>query len=356
ELVGINAVAGDAGGGAEQLRVASRPAANVLLAGALDTVGAQLDRQQAAIGPLGLLTESDGERFASALAVLRDGVALARSVSPELVDDVLAHVALVGILDPQHGGRLASASSRWFPGLVLLESPQSSIEVAEALVHEGAHQKLFDLAITHDLLDADSDRCPTFHPPWAPEGRFWPLEQTLAAGHAYACLACFAHDSGVTVGRREVPDGSLLPVASERCEIIGRWLLDRGDHLGPDAHALLEGLLGRRPRTARTTSDSPTGTAVDYVVDPGLEFRRGCSPDRVLVGRPSRPPQLYWVSEDAAALLELLGHKPLDDAVDTFAQRWCVSQFDAGERLAALLSELSASGLVTSKLRAALSS
>jgi hypothetical protein len=37
--------------------------------------------------------------------------------------------------------------------------------IAEKLVHEGAHQKLFDLAITHDLLTADFDRCPPFHPP-----------------------------------------------------------------------------------------------------------------------------------------------------------------------------------------------
>ena len=42
-------------------------------------------------------------------------------------------------------GRLGSASAREFPGLVLFPEPQTALEVAEALIHEGAHQKFFDL-------------------------------------------------------------------------------------------------------------------------------------------------------------------------------------------------------------------
>lgn len=199
ELAGINAVAGNGVREAGCPRVISRPDANTRLAAALDTVMAEMGRQEATCGSLRLLTEADGERFISAVAALDHGVTLARSVSPELIDDLLAHIALVGIVNPQHAGRLASASSRKFPGLVLLESPRSEIEAAEALVHEGAHQKLFDLAITRDFLDVDSDRCRPFHPPWA-QGRSWPLEQTLAACHAYACLARFADDANVAAG------------------------------------------------------------------------------------------------------------------------------------------------------------
>lgn len=345
QLVGISELAA-ADSAAQDLPVVSRSEANTLLADALDDIGAQLEGQHETSGPPRLLTKVDGKTFTSALAVLRDGVALARSISPELIEDLLMHVALVGILDPQRTGGMASGSFRTFPGLLLLESPRSTIEVAEALVHEGAHQKLFDLAITRDLLTIDSDQCAPFHPPWAQEDRFWPLETTLAACHAYACLARFWQDAGVTLETRAVGPGSLLPVASERSEIIGRWLLDKGDHLGTDAHILLEGLLGRRPRTARTTGGCSGPVTADYVIDTGLEFRRCDSVDRVLVGRRSQPPQLYWISNDAATLLELLERKSIDEIIHAFAQRWRVPQSDVADRLTMLLRDLYVSGLV----------
>jgi hypothetical protein len=347
-LVGTGAVA-DAASRVHNLWVASRPEANTLLAAALDTVGSELSRQEAGFESPRLLTETDGERFISALRVLSDGVALARSVNPELIDDLLVHVALVGVLDPQCAGRLASASLRTFPGLVLLKSSQSSIEVAEALVHEGAHQKLFDLAITHDLLNADSHQCPPFHPPWGPKESLWPLEQTLAACHAYACMARFDLDAGVMAGIRVVGHNSLLPVASERSELLGQWLLDKGDHLGDDAHILLNGLLGRWPRTSRITEVLPRQVTADYVINRQLEFRRCGSSNRVLVGCPSQPPQLCWVSDEAATVIELLAQSSLEEVTKTFAQQWRVNQSDAAGRLSAVLSDLCVAGLLSSR-------
>jgi len=342
-LVGINALAASSSA-THDLRVVSRPEANTLLAAALRAIEAELEP---GFCPPALLTEADGERFTSALAMLRNGVALARSVSAELIDDLLAHIALVGVLDPEFAGRLVSASPRAYPGLVLLKSPRSSIAVAEALVHEGAHQKLFDLAITHDLLSADSDRCPPFHPPWAPQQRRWPLEQTLAACHAYACLARFGDEAGVAAESCPLSPESLLPVAMQRCKILGHWLLDQGDYLGVDAHLLLDGLIGRRPITSRTAANPLSAVAADYIIDTPLEFRRCGSPDRVLVGRPSQPPQLYWVTDDAATVLELLTHESLDDVTHTFAQRWSIQQLDATDRVSGLLSDLYVTGLVT---------
>ncbi len=349
DLVPISDMIGYSGrldAGVCELAVAWRRESNRLLAGALDCVGAGLGRQHAASGPLRLITEADGERAAAALEVLRDGVALARSTSRELIDDLLPHIALVGIIDPPSAGRMASASSRSFPGLVLLESPRSSIEAAEALVHEGAHQKLFELAITRDLLTVHSDESPPFHPLWAPDCHGWPLEQTLAAGHAYACLARFSHDSAASAGGLAVGPDSLLPVANERFEIIAGWLLDRGDHLGADAHALLAGLQGQRPRRGLSTVNSPDRTGGCFTVDPDLQFRRCKDADRVLVGRPSQPPQLFWLEPDAALALELLGqHQPTSQLVDTFAARWDVLPPEAADRVTLLLRELSGSGL-----------
>ena len=330
----------------QDLPVVSCPDANTLLARALDPVRTELNRQQVTFGSLRLLTEVDGERFISALAVLSDGVALARSVNAELVDDLLPHIALIGVVDSRGAGRLASASPRIFPGLILLKSPQSSIEVAEALVHEGAHQKLFDLAVTRDLLNADSDRCPPFHPPWAPKERLWPLEQTLAACHAYVCLAQFAHDAGIRTGSHVVGPDSLLPVASMRYEIIGQWLLEQGDYLGIDAHTLVKGLIGQRPRTSPTTEIQSTPVAANYIIDPRLRFRRCDFTERVLVGRLSHPPQFYWVSDDAATALDLLAQKSLDEVIRKFAERWGLDSSDTSRRLTELLSDLYVAGLV----------
>lgn len=347
-LVGLSAVSATTSV-EQKLRVASRPEANALLAPALETLRAELGRQQAACGAPALLTEADGQRFTAALATLHDGVALAHSVSTELAEDLLAHVALVGVLDPHCADRLVSASPREFPGLVLIRAPRSAIEVAEALVHEGAHQKLFDLALTHDMLDAGSDTCPPFHPPWAPECRRWPLEQTLAACHAYICLARFGRDLDVAASTCRPGPESLLPLAGQRSEILSEWLLSRGDYLGPDAHLLLSGLVGRWPHVSRT-ADTPSGRIErDYVLDTPLELRRCGSTDRVLVGRPSRPPQLYWVSDDAATVLELLAQGSQDEIPHRVADRWNLSQFDAAGRLTALLSDLCRSGLVASR-------
>jgi hypothetical protein len=124
-------------------------------------------------------------------------------------------------------------------------------------------------------------------------------------------------------------------------------LLDRGDHLGADAHALLAGLLGQRPRRGLSTVNSPDRTGSCYTVDPDLQFRRGKDADRVLVGRPSQPPQLFWLEPDAAFALELLGqHQPTGQIVDAFADRWGVLPPEAADRVTLLLRELSGSGLV----------
>lgn len=331
----------------EGIDVASRPVANTLLARALETVWAELGRQRAAAGPAALLTEDYGELFASALAVLRAGATLARTVSPELADDLFGHIALVGIVDPQRAGRLASASPRNFPGLVLLETP-SRLAAAEALMHEGAHQALFDLAITHDLLNAASDRGPSFHPPWRPEHR-WPIEQTLAACHTYCCLARFEQDLRTSGQTDVVGTDSLLPHARARSEILGQWLVDNGDYLGADAHTLLAALLGYAPRELPAVESSSSVLPADYTVDTELEVRRCGSASRVLVGRPSRPPELYWVSADAATFLELARHKPLDQVVDMLARQWQLSHCDATDRLVVLLADLRTTGLVTLK-------
>ena len=237
------------------VRLASSPTASVVLADALRRIGEELRRHDATAPPPELLTDADA-CAATVFGVLEDGARLAAAVAPGLVRDLLPHIGLFAVLAGDPGGRLGSASAREFPGLVVVPEPTSALEVAEAIVHEGAHQKFFDLAMTRAMID-DPDGCAPFcTPSWAPPGApAWPLEQAFAAWHAYCCLAVFAARAEQHPGLDLHPD-SLLPHASGRAVELGDWLLGQGGFLGRDAHRFLAEMTGRSPtRSHRSAGD-----------------------------------------------------------------------------------------------------
>ena len=222
------------------VRVAATSDAAQTLDGGLRRLGAGLGGLDDETGPPALVLATSAA-FDGAVKMLGDGVRLALDIAPELVGDLLPHVALFAVLSTASAGRLGSASVREFPGLILLPEPRSALEVAEALVHEGAHQMFFDLVLTRSILGASGGQ--RFAPPWAADGApAWPFEQVVAAFHAYSCLAALAR----TLGGRALHAGSLLPVAAERGEVLGSWLHERGGHiLGVDGQALVGALTGR---------------------------------------------------------------------------------------------------------------
>ena len=185
------------------------------------------------------LTEADGERFDAAFEVVCAGVQLLRRLVPATADDLLAHVSMLAVLKRETSGGVVSASSRYVPGIVLIDEPSTPIEVAEALVHEGAHEKFFDLAITREFLDARAEDAEWFETSWS-HAR-WPLEQTFAAWHAYTCLAQFF----TSCGAEQLGADSLLPKARERAERSAKWLLAHEVDLRADARRLLHGLMGQ---------------------------------------------------------------------------------------------------------------
>jgi hypothetical protein len=262
--------------------------------------------------PPRLLTQADGEAFQQALDIAEAGLNKAREVSPRLADDLLPHSRLLVILDPATSGGLVSASSRLFPGLILLDPPSCPYDVAEALIHEGAHQKFFDLAITHAFLAEDIGQDRIFRPSWS--GARWPVEQVVAAFHAYACLAQFAEDVARRGENSDLGKDSLLPEAREREREIGRWLLDAEQALEIDARWLLRTFLREdvapvRPET--TVSPVPNG---DYVLDPLVRMARTAGTGRVLLARPGNPPELHWLEGEAIQVVERIGSKPLSAA------------------------------------------
>ncbi|MGI6870110.1 aKG-HExxH-type peptide beta-hydroxylase [Amycolatopsis sp. 3B14] len=242
------------------------------------------------------------------LAVVRAGLDKVREVSPALADDLLAHVDLLVVLDPATSGGLISASSRLFPGLVLIDRPASAHEVAEALIHEGAHQKFFDLAVTRNFLGADAAEERTFRPSWS--AAVWPVEQAVAAFHAYACLAQFAEDVRASGEETEFGSNSLLRHARARATEIGHWLRGAEETLEFDARWLLHTLLcdEDEPATVQpVTRPVPPGY---YTLDPLLRIARMETTGRVLAGRPGDPPELHWLDGDAADLVVRLSRAP----------------------------------------------
>jgi hypothetical protein len=270
-----------------QIRVASSPAALDALAPAVARITGQLQRHGDRSGPR-LLVETD-PAFAPALAVVRTGVELGMRLAPELVSDLVPHIPLIALLARADSGRLGSASSRDHPGLVMVPEPQTGLEMAEAFVHEGAHQKFFDLAITRSLIGPRHGEAPFFSPPWASSGAPpWPLEQCFAALHAYVLLSVFRRSVG---DEYELSPQSLLPVAAERATTIGNWLVGQGEFLGTDGRTLVGLLHGIRP----PAGDVPDDTRPPAELLGEADVVRPCG-RRTLVVRAGSPVELYWVS------------------------------------------------------------
>jgi hypothetical protein len=279
------------------VRLASAPSARVDLAGALCRVSDELERHGDENLGLTLLTAGGPGDLVRTYDLLVEGVRLAARVAPELALDLLPHVGLFAVIDAHDSVRLGSASAREYPGLILIPSPRTALEVAEALIHEGAHQKFFDFGMTRTILGAQSPRAPRFRPSWAPSGAHpWPLEQSIAAWHAYSCLAAFAIGLADSGENDPVHADSLLPKSPARAAEIGQWLRRQGAFLGPDAHDLIAALEGDPPHDPWASEESDKDL---MAIDDGKILVRPCG-SRTLVARRGSPPQLYWVNADLA--------------------------------------------------------
>lgn len=324
------------------LAVAADPAAAEVLEAPLRIISGSGPRPQP-------LTEADGERFEAVFATVAAGVRLLHELAPAMAEDLLAHVAMLAVLKKETSGGVVSASSRYVPGLVLIDEPVLPIEVAEALVHEGAHEKFFDLAIAKEFLDARAEDAEYFTTSWS--RATWPLEQTFAAWHAYSCLAQFY----LSIGTEQLGAHSLLPKARERADEIGGWLLAHEADLRADSRWLLHALTGEPTDEAGERSD------VDYVtlcteirenghfrVLPDVRIRRAGT-GRAVVGRVAQPPDVFWLDVDASwVVAQLDDRKPIsfEFMLSRAIEEWQVSPDLATRRLRASLGSLVSSSIV----------
>jgi hypothetical protein len=273
-------------GGAE-VAVVRDPAARAALDGAVRHIATELGCTDGS-GDVNLLLDGDpGYEEASQLVV--EGLELAATVCPALAVDLLPHVALFAIVSTDdRADALGSASVREYPGLVVVPRPACRVEVAEALVHEGAHQKFFDLGLIRSIVAEDSHRAPAYSASWsATGGSSWPLEQCFAAFHAYTCLAIFEasmREYGLT---GECHEFSLLPVAEVRAAELGEWVNRNSRFLGPDGQCLARMLSGDVGRSVGVPPQVDLPRGAGTVV-------RDCGGWRLLA-RTGQYLELYWV-------------------------------------------------------------
>ncbi|MCX2951013.1 aKG-HExxH-type peptide beta-hydroxylase [Lentzea sp. NEAU-D7] len=342
------ALAGHGGVDPEALReVAATGVRDAGIAVASDPAAAkQLEAPLRIIAPPGQaprpLTEADGERFETAIRIVAEGVDLFRRLAPAMAGDLLAHVSMLVVLKAETSGGVVSASSRYVPGIVLIDEPACPMEVAEALVHEGAHEKFFDFAITQKFLDAHAEEAEYFETSWS-RAR-WPLEQTFAAWHAYTCLSQFSQLSE----SEQLGPHSLLPKARERAAEIGDWLMAHEHDLLSDARWLLHALAGQ---VADAVEGVPTADASvlaagvredgSFRVLPDVVYRLAKS-GRAVVGRVQELPEIFWLDPDASWVLKECHRAPAPFRLllGNAAEKWRTDLPETRRRLAAALGSL----------------
>ncbi|MCO1657690.1 aKG-HExxH-type peptide beta-hydroxylase [Pseudonocardia humida] len=289
-------------------------------------------------------TIESGQTFEAQLLAVKAGMDLVANYST-LLDDLLGHATFLALLDARWPSRIRSASLRQFPGLIVMGAPQSPVEAAEHLVHEGAHQKFFDLALVLDIIGPNAHSFPKYHPPWRSPTTRWPLEQCFAAFHAYSCLAQLSDEIQNALTVQETYP-SLLPFARQRARDIGGWLIGHVEFLGIDGVSLTHQLLGQLPPSPRSPRRDKYRYTDTVVAVPHLHFS-AAGPENILVGRRVPPYEFYFLGSDSARVLQLLerpGH--IESLVDALAVERRLDRLSAADLASSTLSELTALQLV----------
>jgi len=283
---------------------------------------------------------------ADSLQLLRAGYDLVRELAPTLAPSVLAHVRLVAWMRVQTpDAAVQSGSIRAIPSSIFF-SPRhlrTPWAVAEALMHEAAHNKLFDLYLVRLVLKPGYDcrHARKIPVPWKRptmmQRNEWPVDQALSAFHVYMHLAVLGRAvdgrAPELVGRFGATDESgamKSSVAVERAEYLGEALLEHGkEDLGPDGLAMVqwlwEELRGMSPLIARPSrtglaskerlpAEQTNGSQFERA--PGLRTKP--AGDDLLVFTPARP-GLHWLNASARAVLEQADGRDADEIVRALA-------------------------------------
>jgi HEXXH motif-containing protein len=203
---------------------------------------------------------------------IQGGADILLALVPKLTASVLPHAQMIGVVDvlapadPEAMFRteiFESASTDTIPGTVFL-SPNSlanSWRAAEALLHEAAHNKLFELIMSCSILRegyAQKESEVSVLAFWNKENpsnpRDWSVDRALLACHVYVYLALFfaiiernvKHDD-VRIATGGAIDASRTAGTSfARASYLEEQLRQRAwGEMGENGHELMDWMRGR---------------------------------------------------------------------------------------------------------------
>lgn len=174
---------------------------------------------------------------------------------PLTAQDAAKHATLVALAEAHtHDAEMGSGTARSVPGLVFMSNREmrSVWTLAEALLHELTHCKLFDLYLSRRIFRSDYDvrNAVTILSPWNVHTEYqsneWPFDQALAAYHVYVHLAALgARITAIGIEQLEERYGprcfneSLLD-APARARYLGAQLVRHAEaHLSDDGAKLV---------------------------------------------------------------------------------------------------------------------
>jgi hypothetical protein len=198
------------------------------------------------------------------LALLAKGVALLRVLLPHCSRSVLSHTHLL-VLVPHVGTWMKKGSCSEFQisGTIFINRKMlhNPWWVAEHLLHESLHQKLYDFRHTHSFLvgdlspeAADTARvCSIWNVGGSARSNYWDTFRAVAAFHVYVhqAVLCLQADRRMPelLGRFGPPDGSFPAMtnrreAFERAQYLGRRIREScWAELGPAGRFLVDWLI-----------------------------------------------------------------------------------------------------------------
>lgn len=200
---------------------------------------------------------------------LSAGAELLGTLLPKITPGLFLHVHTIAVVDvadikyrdsESRADLFESASIDTIPGTIFLSpnSLRSAWHAAEALLHEAAHTRFFDLILTRLMLRPGyaPEHSPTIRAYWNPPVPWnpndWPIDRALIAFHVYPHLAllftAMHHYSESLFSLYAPAEGLDLTTAARTACARARYLGDQlrcsgSQHLGPDSHRLIDWLL-----------------------------------------------------------------------------------------------------------------
>jgi hypothetical protein len=231
--------------------------------------GEQGDRTLTGITPTVFLKNSPNCVFhhptAEESRKLRQGIALLRELFPLLTPSILRHIDVIALVstgpargeggpsggNPISTDPLISCSSDTSPGVIFVNPKvlTNPWYIAETILHEGLHSKLYDVMATHNLLRANyKQEAARLHPLWHMSSESWDVQRSLFAMHVYAHLALFFQRVARSFDALEPRFGPLHVIDArlsmrrslDRAHFLGMKLAEVGTRgLGPAGQLLL---------------------------------------------------------------------------------------------------------------------